>query len=145
MIKGLKVKKFILSIDPGRKKCGIALVDYKLRYIAGEVVNNERLMDRVKNYLGKYQIKSIVVGSGTNSENIIAVIKKNFPELFITVITEEDTTRLARRYFFEHNPPTGWLKLIPISLRIPPRPYDDFAAYVIARKFFSDYQQDKKL
>ncbi len=133
----------VLSIDPGRKKCGIALVDYKLNYRAGSVVDNSELIDRIKYYLDQYQVDYIVVGSGTNSENIRAAIEKNFPQCIITIVKEEDTTRQAREYFFRYHPPRGWLRFLPASLRIPPRPYDDFAAYVIARIFFSDYHHKK--
>ena len=132
--------KIILSIDPGRKKCGIALVDSNLRYIEGEVVNNEELVDRVKKYKEKYHPNDIIVGSGTNSENIISLIKKNLPGFSVIPVKEEDTTWQARKYFFQYNPPAGWLRFIPISLLLPPRPYDDFAAYVIARRFFTEHQ-----
>ncbi len=144
MLKEFKVDKIILSIDPGRKKCGIALVDSQLRYIEGQVVNNEELIGQLKKYIDKYCPSDIVVGSGTNSKNIINIIKEHFPEHPVITVKEEDTTWQARKYFFQYNPPAGWLKFIPISLRLPPRPYDDFAAYVIARRFFMEYQQNKK-
>ncbi len=139
------MKKIILAIDPGSKKCGIAVVDSNLRYIEGEVVDNEELVDRVKKYKDKYHPNNIIVGSGTNSEIIIAILKDNFPEFLIIPVKEKDTTWQARKYFFQYNPPAGWLRFIPISLRLPPRPYDDFAAYVIARRFFTEYQQNKEL
>ena len=138
------MRKIILAIDPGKKKCGIALVDYNLRYLEGEVTINEGLIDRVKYYIDKYHPDALIVGSGTNSESIIAIVKNNFPKFFIIPVKEKDSTWLARKYFFQYNPPTGWLKLIPISLLLPPRPYDDFAAYVIARRFFTEYQQDQE-
>ena len=139
------MKKIILSIDPGRKKCGVALVDSKLKYIEGKVILNEELIDRIKYYLVKYNVKNFVVGGGTNSENIIMLIREKFPEILVTVVEEKDTTRQARKYFFEYNPPSGWLKLFPITLLVPPRPYDDFAAYVIGRRFFLDFQKKKDL
>lgn len=135
------VDKVILSIDPGKKKCGIAVVDSRLSFITGEVVNNEELVNRIREYLEKYQIENIAIGSGTNSENIINLIKEKFPDLLITEVAEKDTTRQARKYYFEYYPPTGLLKFIPVSLLIPPRPYDDFAAYVIARRFFHDFKE----
>lgn len=132
----------VLSIDPGREKCGMALVDAELNYIAGSVVKNYELAERIKDYLVKYQVENIIVGSGTNSKNIMEIIKRNFPEYNIIVVKEEDTTRQARKYFFIYNPPRGWLRFLPVSLLIPSRPYDDFAAYVIARIFFSDYKKN---
>jgi RNase H-fold protein (predicted Holliday junction resolvase) len=137
----LTLDKVILSIDPGKKKCGLAVVDDKLRFITGTVVNNEELANRTQEYVEKYLIKNIAIGSGTNSENIINLIKEKFPDLLIMEVAEKDTTRQARKYYFEYYPPTGLLKFIPVSLLIPPRPYDDFAAYVIARRFFHDFKE----
>lgn len=131
----------ILSIDPGKKKCGLAVVDNKLSFITGAVVNKEELTNKMQEYLQKYQIRKIVIGSGTNSENIINLIKEQFPDLLIREVVEKDTTRQARKYYFEYYPPTGLWKFIPVSLRVPPRPYDDFAAYAIARLFFHDYKE----
>ena len=126
----------LLAIDPGRKRCGIALVNSDLRYLAGSVIKNEDLVDNLRGYIKKYGIRNMIVGSGTNSEIIITTVKEKFPEIFVTIIPERDTTIEARKYYFEYNPPRGWLRIIPSSLRIPPRPYDDFAAYAIARRFF---------
>jgi RNase H-fold protein (predicted Holliday junction resolvase) len=99
------MRKIILAIDPGKKKCGIALVDYNLRYIEGEVTINEELIDRIKYYIGKYHPDALIVGSGTNSESIITIIKNNFPEFLIIPVKEKDTTWLARKYFFQYHPP----------------------------------------
>ena len=135
--------KIILSIDPGRKKCGIALVDFQLKYLMGSVVNSEALLGTIKDYFKKHRFENIIVGSGTNSGAVIATLKEKFPEVGVTVVSEKDTTIEARKYYFEYNPPRGWLKILPRSLRIPPRPYDDFAAYAIARRFFTDCKKNK--
>ena len=132
------MNKIVLSIDPGNKKCGIAVVDNHLKLIAGEVVSKEKLLHKIKIYLDRYEIKIILIGSGTNSKNIFDITKEKFPNLTITKIAEKDTTMQARKRYFQHYPPTGLYKLLPISLRLPPRPYDDFAALVIAERYFSE-------
>ena len=134
------MSKTVLAIDPGKKKCGIAIVDNSLRYIEGLVIDKEKIIDKVEIYLEKYRINNIVVGSGTNSGEIIEAIKKRFPIIILTKITEQDTTMQARKRYFDYYPPTGLLKILPESFRIPPRPYDDFAALVIAERFFRDQQ-----
>ncbi len=138
------MSKIVLAIDPGKKKCGIAIVDNRLKFITGEVVNNEELPHKIKIYLERYKIKHIVIGSGTNSENIFNLIKKQFPNSVLTEVMEKDTTMQARKRYFDYHPPTGLLKILPISLRIPPRPYDDFAALLIAERFFRDHQDNCK-
>lgn len=138
------MSKIVLAIDPGKKKCGIAIVDKQLKFMEGEVVNNEELLHKVKIYLDRYKIKNIVIGSGTNSENIYNLIKKEFPNSMLTKVIEKNTTMQARRRYFDFHPPTGLLKIFPISFRIPPRPYDDFAALIIAERFFRDYPDNCK-
>lgn len=138
------MKKVILAIDPGRIKCGIAVVDHQLNLLEGHVVLREQLIDDLKTFVSKYNIQDIAVGSGTNSEKIIREISDELVELRITIVPEKDTTMLARKRYFEFFPPRGLLRYIPISLRIPPCPYDEFAAMVIAERFFSKFEEQKR-
>ncbi len=138
------MNKIVLSIDPGNKKCGIAVVDNDLKFIAGEVVGKEKLLHRIKVCLDRYKIKKILIGSGTNSEKFFTIIKEKFPNLILTKVAEKDTTMQARKRYFEYYPPTGLSKILPISFRVPPRPYDDFAALVIAERFFQKDQLNNK-
>lgn len=133
-----KSQKVVLSIDPGKKKCGIAIVNNSLEFISGGVVDNENIVERITFYLNRYDIENIIIGSGTNFKNIFDIVKKNFSEIRISKVMEKDTTLEARKRYFEYNPPKGVLKLIPVSFRIPPCPYDDFAAFLIAERFFED-------
>ena len=128
----------VLSIDPGKKKCGVAVVDNHLNFFSGKVVDNKELVNEISQYLNKFKINKLLLGSGTNSEEIYHRIKKHFPDLVLIKVIEENTTMQARKRYFETYPPTGIAKIIPISFRIPPRAYDDFAALVIAEKYFQE-------
>jgi len=134
------MNKIVLAIDPGKKKCGIAIVDNRLRFITGAVVNSKELVQRIKTYLERYEINNILIGSGTSSGEMIEIISKRFPNAMVIKVTEKDTTMQARKRYFEYHPPTGLLKIFPISFLIPPRPYDDFAALLIAERFFRNHQ-----
>jgi len=52
----------------------------------------------------------------------------------VTMVSEELTSRLARERYWEDNPPRGLARLIPLGLRVPPRPVDDYAALIIAER-----------
>lgn len=134
------MKKNILAIDPGKKKCGIAIVDYQKSFIAGEVVDLEELVNKLLKFINRYDIEEIVVGSGTNFESIYIAVQSEFPDIKLTKVVEKNTTMLARRVYFEFNPPRGILKFIPLAMQIPPEPYDDYAAYVIALRFLGENQ-----
>ena len=52
------------------------------------------------------------------------------------LIEEKFSTLGARKKYFETHPPRGIFKFIPLSLRVPPDHYDDFAAVLLAEKYF---------
>jgi RNase H-fold protein (predicted Holliday junction resolvase) len=133
--------KIVLAIDPGKKKCGIAVVDNNLRFIKGEVVEKEELIQEVKIFINKYSINNILIGGGTNSKEITSTIKNRFPGITVIEIAEKDTTMQARKRYFDYNPPNGFSKILPRSFLIPARPYDDFAALIIAERFFKNYEE----
>jgi len=128
----------VLAIDPGKLKCGIAVVNNKLQFIKGDVVENRELIQKIKSYLEKYRISNVLIGSGTNSGEIKKRINNKVPGITIIEISEKDSTMQARKRYFDYYPPVGFLKLFPKTFLIPPRPYDDFAALIIAERFFKN-------
>ena len=59
----------------------------------------------------------------------------------VTTVSEELTSRLARERYWEDNPPRGLARLIPLGLRVPPRPVDDYAAVIIAERLLEQRGQ----
>ena len=55
----------------------------------------------------------------------------------VTSVRERGTTIAARRRYFRDHPPRGWRRLLPLSLQVPPEPYDDYAAVVIAESYLA--------
>jgi hypothetical protein len=51
------------------------------------------------------------------------------------VVDETDTSYRARALYFADHPPRGWRRLVPLGLQLPPRPIDDYAALLIARRY----------
>lgn len=135
--------EIVLAIDPGKKKCGIAVVNNKLHFIEGAIVENKDLIHKIGMYLKKHNISHVVVGSGTNSEEIKKIINEKISGISIIEIPEKDTTMQARRRYFDYYPPLGFLRIFPRSFLIPPYPYDDFAALIIAERFFKNYNEQE--
>lgn len=135
--------EIVLAIDPGVKKCGVAVVDRHLKFKIGKVLPNEILISEINTLLLTYQIGHIVIGNGTNSEKIIDCIQRNFPAITISKVAEKYTTMQARKRYFDVYAPTGLLKILPATLRIPPRPYDDFAALLIAENFLNSHKENE--
>ena len=129
-------EEIIIAIDPGTKKCGYAVVNYNLCVLQGEVISTEKIAGTIEDSLNIYKINKIILGNGTNYKNIEKRLKNHFPELKIILIEEEFSTLQARKKYFKAHPPRGILKLIPLSLRVPPCHYDGFVAMLLAEKYF---------
>lgn len=127
----------ILAIDPGREKTGIAILKNS-DVLEHEIINSEELVQIIKSLLGKYIIKTIVMGNGTSSKKKYDLLKREFIDRDIVLINEYRTTDEARKLYFQENPPKGWKKLIPLGMQVPPVPVDDYAAIVIGRKYLKD-------
>jgi RNase H-fold protein (predicted Holliday junction resolvase) len=56
----------------------------------------------------------------------------------VTYVDERETTLRARSLYFADHPPRGWRRLIPLGMQMPPRPIDDYAAVLIARRYLAD-------
>jgi len=129
-------EEIIIAIDPGTKKCGYAVVDSNLSVLQREVISTEKIAKTIEDSLNIYKINKIILGNGTNYKNIEKRLKNHFPQLKIILIEEDFSTLEARKKYFEAHPPRGILKIIPLSLRVPPCHYDDFVAVILAEKYF---------
>ncbi|BDA10734.1 putative pre-16S rRNA nuclease [Megamonas funiformis] len=127
----------ILAIDPGREKTGIAILKNS-DVLEHKIINSDELVQIIKSLLGKYIIKTIVMGNGTSSKKKYDLLKREFIDRDIVLINEYRTTDEARKLYFQENPPKGWKKLIPLGMQVPPVPVDDYAAIVIGRKYLKD-------
>lgn len=137
----------ILGIDPGRDKAGWALTDPMGKLLLSGIFpmersepffscfssgNTERLLACAleKRILPDGIRPSLcVVGNGTGRERILFFVSRApFPSI---VVPEQGTTLQARSLYWELHPPRGIWRLVPRTLRTPPRDVDDLAAWAI--------------
>jgi RNase H-fold protein (predicted Holliday junction resolvase) len=132
------IKKTVLAIDPGKSKCGLALVrreaDDKLTLLWRKVTPREDLKDALDEAEAVEKFSMIIVGSGTTSKELVADIRGLRPSVGILVVDEKDTSLQARERYWEHNSRGGWRRLIPATLQVPPEPVDDFVALILAER-----------
>jgi RNase H-fold protein (predicted Holliday junction resolvase) len=134
----------VLGIDPGSDKCGVA-VCAPGRVLARAIVRPAALPGLVVGWAAEHNVDAIVVGGGTGSRNVMAALaglraSRRLPP--VTVAEERDTTLAARRRYFEEHPARGWRRVVPRSFQVPPEPYDDYAAVIIAERLVADVGQD---
>lgn len=128
----------VVGVDPGAGKCGLALVHENGTPLAQHVVDTAQLPHHLRQWAREYKPLMVAIGDGTGSkavmQNLLAVDWGDTVTEFVFV-DETDSTLEARRMYFRHHPPRGWRRLLPVSMQVPPVPYDDYTAVIIARRF----------
>lgn len=132
------------GIDPGRYKIGIALAGGGRLLFSAIIPKTEeellrdslaahdwqaldkwRLEGSLEEAEGK-DLEKIYVGNGTSSVEILMLLHDN---PLVESVDERGSTLEGRRLYWLLHPPKGLWRLIPVSLRIPPRDIDDLAAW----------------
>jgi RNase H-fold protein (predicted Holliday junction resolvase) len=130
----------VLAIDPGREKCGLAVLDAEAGLLERRVVARRELPEIVRDWCGRYHPDLLLLGSGTGSRDLWQPLSALSVPL--RRVPERETTRRARQRYFVDHPPRGWRCLIPHSLQTPSLPIDDYAAWIIAEQFLADSTVD---
>ena len=122
----------VLAIDPGRDKCGVAVLSPAGALLFRQVVPTAQL-ENVVSMLVEKHAPTIIMGNGTTS----AAAKERVEALggAVTLVDEYRTTDAAKSAYWEAYPPRGWRRLVPRGLLVPPVPVDDFAAVILAQRF----------
>lgn len=127
----------LLGFDPGRDKCGLAVVglDKALHY--HQVVSSPNVSATIQNLRETYPISSIVMGDQTSSKQWKTQLC-NLPNAPRIVLIDERYSSLeARDRYWEMYPPQGITKLLPQSLRSIPRPIDDIVAILLVERYLN--------
>ena len=126
----------VLAIDPGRDKCGIAVLSPAGNILLHETLPTAGLAARVAALAAEYE-PCIIMGDGTTSAAAKTRVEENLGAGTVTLVDEYRTTEEGRRLAWTAYPPHGWRRLVPRGLLTPPVPVDDFAAAALARRFLA--------
>ena len=124
----------LLSIDPGKFKCGLVLAELSEKKVHKAIIlESELLEDYVRN-LNKFEdISKIIVGNGTTSKEILK--KLEFFKKEIITFEEKNTSYRAKARFFELFPISGLQSLIPKEIFIFNKNLDAIAALIILEDY----------
>ena len=133
---------YYLGIDPGRSKTGLALVDGAGQIVALHIAMTESIDQELQAFVAADKLCGIVMGDGTNNKRIGDAVRRVFPTAPLALVGEAHSTEEARALYWQVKPPTGWRRLVPLGLLVPPEPLDAYAAVVQVRRWLS--QQDPR-
>lgn len=136
----------VLSVDPGRAKCGVAVVaGPSILRLAMSVVETERLVVEVAALLRRFPaVSRLLIGGGTGSATLRRALQASFPDTPLEVVDEHGSSARARLRYVREIPGPGWKRLLPPGLRVPEHPYDDYVALLLAEEYFTRYEAEKK-
>jgi len=130
----------ILAVDPGRDKCGIAVVEPNGRVLYKAVAATENIAGEIRRLLGDYHVKRLVLGDRTAANEVMRALRQAHLPLAPILVDEHLSSEAGRRRYFRDNPPRGWRRLLPVTLQTPGRPYDDYVAVVLAERYLEGLQ-----
>lgn len=123
---------YIAGVDPGRDKCGVAVLNSDGEIFFEEVIETAEFETMIKNLLAQYKFKLVILGDGTTHKNAEKILRGL--NLEVKIVDEKHTTEQARREYWEKNPPRGWRKFLPTSLQVPPAPVDGIVAEILVKR-----------
>jgi RNase H-fold protein (predicted Holliday junction resolvase) len=128
----------ILGFDPGRDKCGLAVMGVDRQLYYHEVVSSDSAIAAILALRQKYPISLLVMGDQTTAKRWKQKLSQELTDsLSIILIDERYTTLEARDRYWQMYPPKGLTKLLPQGMRQPPRPIDDIVAILLIERYLN--------
>ena len=126
----------ILGFDPGRDKCGVAIQNPQGTITHHQILDSQVAIAKIQQLSQEYNVELIVMGDGTTSKAWRDRLKANLTDkISIVTVNERNSTLEARDRYWLMYPPKGLKKLIPQSLKVPPRPVDDIVAILLIERY----------
>lgn len=126
----------ILGFDPGRQKCGLAIMGLDRRLHYHEVISAEAATATIQSLRQKFPISTLVMGDQTSAKDWRKTLTNDLPEPpRIVLVDERYSTLEARDRYWQMYPPTGLGRLIPVGMRSLPRPIDDIVAILLIERY----------
>lgn len=124
-----------LAIDPGRAKCGWALVEPDGRIVDRGISARAEILSDLIRLTARHSVDLIVLGNRTGHRDLRAEIEQ-CPGWHgrICLVEENRSSEEARRRCVRETA-RGWRRLLPASLRYPQQPYDDYVAVILAERY----------
>ena len=128
----------LLGFDPGRDKCGLAVIGLDRQLYYHQVVQASNAIATIKSLCQKFPISLLVMGDQTTAKHWKQQLHQELPEpLNIVLVDERYSSLEARDRYWQMNPPKGVYRLLPRGIRQPPRPVDDIVAILLIERYLN--------
>lgn len=127
----------ILGFDPGRDKCGVAVMGLDRNLYYHQVVPAVEAIATIQALRQKFPISLLVMGDQTTARDWKQKVSAELPPLSIGMVDERYSTLEARDRYWQMYPPKGLAKLLPRGLQTPPRPIDDIVAILLIERYLN--------
>ncbi len=128
----------ILGFDPGRDKCGVAVMGLDRQLYYHQVVPANDAIATIEKLRQKFPITLVVMGDQTTAKQWKKQLSQELTDaLNIILVDERYTTLEARDRYWQMYPPKGLTKLLPQGMRQPPRPIDDIVAILLIERYLN--------
>ena len=125
----------VITIDPGKSKCGLVLAEISEKKVYKAVILKSELLEHyVRNLIAAEDISQIIIGNGTTSSEIRE--KLFFLKKEIITFEEKNTTYRAKARYFELFPIKGLKFLIPREVFILNKNLDAISALIILEDYY---------
>lgn len=134
---------YLLAVDPGRDKIGLAVLSDDSAVVYQRVVPAPEFYAEVDKLVTEYKPQIMVMGDGTGARSLKAEMEKRKilgSSGTIVLVNEYRTSEEARKlYLSEHR--RGWRRFVPLGLQTPPEPYDDYVAVILGKRYLDTIQK----
>jgi RNase H-fold protein (predicted Holliday junction resolvase) len=126
-----------IGFDPGKDKCGLAIVDANQQVIWHQVVRSTGVLAQLAALLAAEPIERLIMGDQTTAKQWKAQLQTAFPALPIVQVDERYSSLQARDRYWQMYPPQGLARLVPRGMQQPPRPIDDIVAILLVERYLA--------
>ena len=134
------------ALDPGRDKCGIAVLSggdgAPTRVLCQNVIETKKLEEEAAALVAAFSPTCFVCGNGTTSARATQRLA-DCTGLPVEVVDEYRTTELAKKKYWEAHPPRGLRRLLPTGMQVPPVPVDDYVAVILGTRYLEGKESQK--
>ena len=129
---------FYLGFDPGRDKCGMAVMENNRCLHYHEVILSDDVTQKLISLCQQFPIEQLIMGNQTTAKQWKVKLSQAIPDnIPITMVDERNSSVEARDRYWQMYPPQGLTRLLPKGLRVPPRPIDDIVAILLIERYFA--------